>query len=131
MAPCSTKSASQFREETSSNTDETFACNALFRGGGCDLIGRRTHLLLEAFEMNARALLSLCAISASCLLATHVSRAYQTACEPDPGSANTSRTNRLSRLALAEGGKRTFETRRRPAFSYSRKHKELYGYPNQ
>src|SRR5215469_14095895 len=32
--------------------------------------------------MNARALLSLCAISASCLLATHVSQAYQTAAKP-------------------------------------------------
>src|SRR6476660_5713349 len=32
--------------------------------------------------MNARALLSLCAISASCLVATHVSQAYQTAATP-------------------------------------------------
>ena len=33
--------------------------------------------------MNARALLSLCAISASCLAATHVSQAYQTAATPN------------------------------------------------
>src|SRR4026209_691855 len=44
------------------------------------------------------------------------------------GSTNRPRTNRRSGLALAEGGKRTSETRRWPAVSYSWKHKELHGY---
>ena len=32
--------------------------------------------------MNARVLLSLCAVSASCLLATHLSQAFQTSATP-------------------------------------------------
>ena len=46
-------------------------------------------LAVEALRMNARALVSLCAISASCLLATQLSQADPTAAAPgrEPGKS--------------------------------------------